>query len=129
VGECGYTFTIGKKSTAHNTVDIVCKGATKHIVITHQGCTITIPEQTLNGVSYNTDVQGGKHAITLTATVPASITTHFEAGFCVLLGTVKTASFNGGVTVEGWEDLGNDATHPYGIEGNRVNITATGSEG
>lgn len=126
--ECGFTFKIGKKSTAHNTVSVVCKGATKHIVITHPNCTIRVPEQSLNGVSYTTDVQGEKHAITLDATVE-NITAHFEGGICIFLGTKQLSKYTGSVTVEGFEDLGNDATHPYGKEGARVNITATGSEG
>lgn len=126
--DCGFTFKIGKKSTAHNTVSIVCKKTTKHIVITHPNCTIRVPEQNLTGVSYTTDVQNGKHAITLDATVE-NITAHYEGGICVFLGTSQTSKYTGSVTVEGFEDLGNDATHPYGKEGGPVNITATGSEG
>jgi len=126
--ECGFTFKVGKKSTAHNTVSIVCKGTKKYFEITHPNCTIRVPEQNLTGVSYTTDLQGGKHAITLDATVK-NITTHFEGGICIFTGTTKVSEYTGSVTVEGFEDLGNDATHPYGIEGNRVNITATGAEG
>jgi hypothetical protein len=128
VNGCDYRFTIGKKSTADNTVDLVCP-AGKEIEVTHEGCTIKIPpKNNILGVAYETIITGGKHAITLKATA-SGFTTNFEAGFCVLLGTSHTSTLSGSAIVEGWEDLGNDATHLHGIEGARVNITATGSEG
>jgi hypothetical protein len=128
VNGCDYQFTIGKKSTADNTVDIVCP-AGKQIEVTHEGCTIKIPPANgIKGVAYQTITTGGKHAITLGVTL-SGFTMNFEAGFCVLLGTSHTATISGSVIVEGWEDLGNDATHLHGKEGARVNITATGSEG
>jgi hypothetical protein len=130
--ECGFEFFVAKKiTTKHSTVKILCKGATKYIAVTHPECEIRIPEQTLTGISYATTLET-KHTITATATVGTEalpkITTHFEKGFCVLLGTTHPASFSGSVTVKGFEDKGNDATHPYGIEGGQVNITATSIE-
>jgi hypothetical protein len=120
--DCFYTFTISKSSLRASTVHILCFGAKKYIAVTHQGCEIRVPQQLANGVSYTTVVENGKHAITVDAAV-TGLTTHFEAGFCVLLGTSKTSNLTGSVTVRGFEDLAG------GAEGNAVNITATGSEG
>lgn len=119
VNGCAYIFTIGKKSTADNTVDLECNGAKPYIAVTHQGCEIRVPAQNnIVGVAYNTTVENNKHAITLTATA-SGFTTNFEAGFCVLLGTSHTSTLSGSVTVTGK----NTAT------GAAVGITATGSEG
>jgi len=107
---CGtnvYKFTSaesGKKATVH--VECV-------ISVTHPNCTIKIPKQTLNGVTYDPVVEGGKNAITMTVTI-SGITGHFENGLCVFLGTKQTFDMNGSATV--W------ATD---TETNRVGIRAT----
>ena len=126
---CNYTFTIGKKiATVHQTVSIVCP-AGKAIVITHPECEITVPPQTLTGITYNTVVEENKHAITLVAEIGVNgtpkLTTQFHAGFCVLLGTTHLGSFTGSVTVKGYEDQ-STLSEPYKHGVNPVNITATG---
>lgn len=113
---CDYLFTVSKNSQKHNTVHLKCPGVKKFIDITHPSCTLTIPEQTINGVVYKTTFENGKHAITLEST--ASVTTHFESGICVLLGTKQTGTLSGAVTVTG-----------KSTAGAAVGITATGSEG
>jgi hypothetical protein len=115
---CQYTFTIGKKSTADNTVDLICAGEKKYIALTHEGCEVRIPAANkLKGVAYNTTTIEGKHAITLKITL-AGFEANFEAGFCILLGTAHTGELVGSVNV-----TGKDTT------GAAVGITATGSEG
>jgi hypothetical protein len=122
---CNFTFTVGKESAKDNTVHLLCPVGVPGITITHAGCEIEVTAQTLGGganlgVAYTKVTEGGKHAITLDATVK-NIKTHFEKGFCVLLGTNQLAEFTGAATVEGFEDL------VGGGEGPRVGITATGS--
>lgn len=119
---CQGQSTIGKNSTADNTVDIVCPGATKFAAITHPACEIRMPAQNnIVGVAYNTVVENSKHALTVVATAKG-FTIHFESGFCVLLGTKQTAEVTGSVTVQGFNDNS-------GTAGSQVNVTATGSEG
>jgi len=127
VNGCTYTFTIGKKiSNVHNTVHILCPVGVKGIVITHPECEIVIPPQTVTGIAYNTITENNKHAITVEPTIgiggTPTLTTHFEKGVCVLLGTSHAGEFTGGVKVTGFEDKA-DKT-----EGPQVNITATGIE-
>jgi hypothetical protein len=118
VNGCTYTFTIGKKSTADNTVDLVCPGEKKYIAVTHEGCEIRIlAANGIKGVAYKTTTINSKHAITLEATA-AGFVANFEAGFCILLGTSHTGELIGSVNVTGKDTLNN-----------AVGITATGSEG
>jgi len=111
---CDFTFTIGREGQAakHHTVHLTCPTG-ETIEITHANCTIHVPPQTLTGVTYNTVTEAGKHAITLESTVQ-NITTHYESGICIFLGTSQTGEMHGSATVWG-EDT----------NGNRVNITAT----
>jgi hypothetical protein len=118
VNGCQYTFKIGKKSTADNTVDLICAGEKKYIAVTHEGCEIRIPAKAgLKGVAYNTTTVAGKHAITLSVTL-TGYEENFEAGFCILLGTSHAGELVGSVIVSGKDTLNNP-----------VGITATGSEG
>ena len=111
---CDFTFTIGREGQVakHHTVHLTCP-AGKAVEITHPNCTITVPPQTVTGVTYTTDLIGGKHAITLDVTAE-DITSHYHAGICIFLGTTHQSEMKGSVTVEGFDTLGN-----------RVNITAT----
>ena len=124
VNGCTYRLTIGKKSTADNTADLVCGGATNFIAITHPSCEMRIPAQNnIVGVAYNTTIEEGKHAITLSATAKG-FTTNFESGLCVLLGTKHTSELTGSVVAVAFEE----SSGPL-LEGKSVGITATGSEG
>lgn len=111
---CWFTFTIGRKgqTAPHHTVHLLCPTG-ETIEITHPSCRIHIPPQTLTGVTYKEDEVGGKKAITLESTVK-NITSHYESGICVFLGTKHLAEMVGSVTVWG-EDT----------EGKRIDITAT----
>jgi len=107
---CGtnvYVFT-PNVSTKKATVHVECE-----ITITHPNCTIKVPKQTLSGATYDTVEESGKHALTVTVTVPG-ITGHFEGGLCVFLGTTQTFDMNGAVTVWG-----------ENTDGDRVGITHT----
>jgi len=114
---CTYTFrstsaATGHKPTHHATVSVVCP-AGKAIVIDHPNCTITVPPQTLTGVTYTTIEESGKHAITLNVTA-THIAGQFHGGICIFLGTSKEFDMNGAVTVKGTD-----------TNNNPVNITAT----
>jgi len=115
---CDYVFTIGKSAANEdNTVDISCPvGAV--IEVLHPSCTIKIPPQNgLKGVAYTKVTELGVHALTVDVTI-SGITTHFEAGPCVFLGTKRTAQLLGSFTLRGT----NTNNEPVGI-------TATGSDG
>jgi len=110
---CTLTFTIGREgqTAQHHTAHLLCPTG-KTIEITHQNCNITVPPQTVSGITYTTDVKDGKHAITLEST--AKVTSHYHSGICVFLGTPHTSEMVGSATVWG-EDT----------NGNPVNVTAT----
>jgi hypothetical protein len=110
---CFFRFTVGPNPEGHNTAHVVCSKAGDAFVIKHPNCTIRVPPQEVNGVAYKTTVENGVHAITLESTVK-NITAHYEAGFCVFLGTTHTSEMNGSVTVRG-----TSGTTPVGV-------TATG---
>lgn len=99
---CVFKFTVGKQT--HNTAHLVCPAGSA-VEIKHPGCTIKVPSQTVNGVAYPSN---GKH-ITLESTAQG-ITSHYEAGICVFLGTTQESEMNGSVTVEGLDEAGNTAT-------------------
>ncbi|HYP56604.1 MAG TPA: hypothetical protein VEQ41_09960 [Solirubrobacterales bacterium] len=104
---CGtnvYEFTSGNPGTIH----VNCQ-----ITITHPNCTIRVPVQTRNGATYTQVTEQGKHAITLHVNAP-EITTHYESGICVFLGTSHTSTMTGNATVWGENQAGG-----------RVGITAT----
>jgi hypothetical protein len=109
---CSLTFTSGKTGQTHHTVDVVCPVG-KSIEMTHPNCTTIFPAQTVRGVTYPTTVENNKHALTMNVTV-GSITSHYETGICIFLGTTHKWEMKGSVTVK--------ATN---TEGNPVNITET----
>jgi hypothetical protein len=96
---CDFFFRIGKKPEGHNTVEVACPVG-KAFEIKHPNCTIKVPAQLTTGVAYKTDVIDNKHAITLQSTVE-NITTHYEAGICIFLGTTHQSVMEGSVTVTG----------------------------
>ncbi len=110
VNNCKFVFH--SRTSGHATTGVNCP-AGFNILVTHPNCTMRMPTQALSGVTYGTATEGGKHTITLNATV-GGITAHYEAGICIFLGTTHTATMNGSATVEGLDSLNN-----------RVNITAT----
>jgi hypothetical protein len=110
---CTLTFTSGKIGQTHHTVDVVCPPG-KSIEITHELCTMRMPGgQTLRGITYTTTTESNKHALTMNVTVKG-ITSHYEAGICVFLGTTQKSEMNGSVTIK--------ATN---TAGEAVNITET----
>src|SRR6187549_2014783 len=110
---CNLTFTSGKTGETHHTVDLVCP-AGKSIEITHENCTIRLPgAQTLRGITYTTTTENNKHALTMNVTVKG-ITSLYEDGICIFLGTTQKSEMNGSVTVA--------ATN---TAGEPVNITET----
>jgi hypothetical protein len=119
-GDCDLLFTSRALPEANDaTVHVKCV-TSPGILITHGStCTIRVPPQTVggaagNGVTYTTKTEAnGTHWITLD--VKVKVTSHYEAGFCVLLGTGHTSTMEGSVTVKGFDKA----------TGNQVSITAT----
>lgn len=107
---CHFVFTIGKKATGHNTAHVVCSKAGDAFVITHPSCEISVPPQTVTGVSYTNE----NGEVTLTSTVK-NIESRYHNGFCIFLGTNHTAEMIGSVTVKGTNTAGE-----------KVHVTATG---
>lgn len=110
---CKFRFTIGKVGQTHHTVHVEGCTDAGGFRITHPNCTMRVPPQTVTGVVYNTTVENGKHSITVESTVQ-NITTHYEGGICIFLGTTHESEMSGSVTVQGFD-----------TDGNQVNITAT----
>ena len=117
---CDLLFTSRKEPEKNDaTVHVKCP-TSPGIVITHPNCSIRVPAQTVggaagNGVTYTTQTEtNGIHWITLDVKVPG-ITTHYEGGICIFLGTTHTSTMEGSVTVKGFDKA----------TGNQVNITAT----
>lgn len=109
---CYFEFTSGKTGQSHHTAHFICP--TKPLEITHPNCTITVPTQTTQGVTYDTITLNQRHAITLNVTT-SGVQTQFHGGICIFLGTSHTAQMVGGVTVE--------ASDP--VTGSPVNLTST----
>lgn len=110
------TIAPGDPEKTEQTDDLICP-AGKSIEATHPSCAMRVPPQNnISAFTYTTVIDNGKHAITVD--VQAKYTLHFEAGPCVLLGTVKTAQIVGSTIVRGYESIN-------GKPGSQVNITAT----
>jgi hypothetical protein len=106
---CSFKFTVRTNpGTEHNTVHLECPPGNA-VVITHPNCTITVPAQTVTGVTYPSDGAGG---ITLNSTVK-NITTEYHGGICVFLGTSHKSEMVGSVAIHGT------------FNNNKVNISAT----
>jgi len=102
--KCDFLFTISKTPTGHNTAHVVCQNAGEAFVITHPNCTITVPPQTVTGVSY-TNITPAKHEVTLTSTVKG-IESQYHGGICIFLGTTQKSEMVGSVTVKGFTTAG-----------------------
>lgn len=120
--ECHYTFTIGKKSTNHNTVHLICPVG--HLSQIHQTsafgtCTYTLKAQTpTGGVAYTTGGTGQTHDITADLTV-SGVHAERHGGPCAIVPTTTTKSeLKGTMTIQAFD-----------TDGIQVGITATGSEG
>ena len=74
---------------------------------------MTRPTVTLRGITFTTAVENNKHALTMNVTA-GGITSHYEAGICIFLGTTHKWEMKGYVTVR--------ATN---TEANLVDITET----
>lgn len=113
---CKYVLTIGKNASADNTADLVCP-AGESLEITHPICTIKIPGQSLgSGLAYTNVMESGKMALTVDSTL-TQVTAHYEAGFCIVLGTSHKFSLLGSFTLVG-----------FNTQVERVGIKATGTE-
>jgi hypothetical protein len=99
---CYFEFTSGKTGQTHHTAHFVCP--TKSLEISHPNCSIRVPAQTATGVTYETITMNEKHAITLNST--AKVTSHYEGGICIFLGTTQTSEMRGSVTVQATDTLG-----------------------
>lgn len=111
---CTFVFTVRPNGHEnHNTVHLNCPQG-KVIEITHPNCNITVPPQTLEGVTYTREVDPttNKHVITLDSTVK-NIQSQYHEKVCVFLGTNHISEMTGSVTVKGTSG------------GVGVNITAT----
>lgn len=116
MNECTYTISsYNAATTKHGTVAIDCPTG-KNIVITHQGCEITVPAQKpgegtiTGGVTFATEGSGKTHSLTMNVTLH-EITAFYHNGLCLFLGTNKKFSMNGAVTVKGF----NTANEQVGI--------------
>jgi hypothetical protein len=101
---CDFTFTSGKTGSTHHTAILTCPVG-KSIEITHPNCTIRIPAQTLSAVTYTAITEGGKNALTMNVTAKP-ITSHYEAGICIFLGTTQKSEMKGSVTIKATDTLG-----------------------
>lgn len=98
---CFFKFTVRSDEELHNTAHVECATAGDAFEITHPNCTITVPPQTVSGVSYKNVISPGAiHEVTLTSTVKG-ITAHYHAGICIFLGTTHSSEMVGQVTVRG----------------------------
>jgi hypothetical protein len=100
LNKCTYTFF--SRSIGAPTFSIACPGT--QIEYTHANCTIRVPAQTVSSVEYDNVTEGGKNALTLTFN--ANLTSHYESGICIFLGTNQTMAIKGAVTVKGFETAG-----------------------
>jgi hypothetical protein len=101
---CGtnvFVFTSGNPGTVHDECEIT---------VTHPNCTIRMPKQTLNGVTYKAIKVNNADALTAEVNVQG-ITGHFEGGACIFLGTTQIFHMKGSVRVWAKDKLGN----PVGI--------------
>lgn len=110
---CHFTFASGVTGETHHTVHLTCPGAKPYVEITHPNCGIRIPTQLLKAVTYTTIIVNEKHALTMNVTAK-SITSHYESGICIFLGTTHKSEMKGSVTVSAKD-----------LAGNPVNITET----
>lgn len=101
---CPLIFFAAKGSTeaTEQTMKFSCSSP---IEIFHPNCTIKIPSQgNLSGVTYTKFLQDGKDAITVDAAI--KLTAHYEAGACVMLGTIQTGTLKGSFTVRAVDAAG-----------------------
>jgi hypothetical protein len=99
---CYLTFTSGKTGQTHHTAHFICP--TKPLEITHENCTIRVPTQTTQGVTYTAiKLPNAPTVDGVTVKVTAKVTSHYESGICIFLGTVQQAEMAGGVIVEALE--------------------------
>lgn len=118
----GCTFVFASNSaasthapTGHATLTLTCP-AGKAIALKHAGCEFIMPPQSLKaGATFTTTVNGttGKHELTVNTTA-TDITTHYEAGACIFLGTSHKGSMVGSTTLKA-----------LNTAGEQVNYTAT----
>jgi len=101
----GCEYTLKSSSEPHATWHVFCPSG-KVIEIHHPNCTVTIPAQVANGVSYTKVVEGGKHALTVNLTIE-NITAYFHGGICIFTGTNHTATLKGSFTLKGTDTAGN----------------------
>lgn len=112
--ECKYTMTVAPKTTdsTEQTIDLVCPSE-KAIEITHPNCTVTVPPQNnFLGITYTTQVENGKHTITVDLATEFNVT--FHGGICIFTGTNHTGTLDGALTMKGFQ-----------TGGKQVGITAT----
>lgn len=108
---CDFTFASGVTGESHHTVELTCPGAKKYVEITHPNCGIRITApQTFKAITYTTIIVNDKHALTMNVTAK-EITSHYETGICIFLGTTHKSEMKGSVTVVAEDTLNN----PVGI--------------
>lgn len=108
----GCHFVYHSTSSGHATFSVECPSG--DMVITHPGCKVEVPSQTVSGVAYGTATSnpGNKHELTLSTTL--TLTTQYEGGICVFLGTGHQLSMTGSATLAA-----------FSTSGEQVNLTAT----
>lgn len=116
---CAFVFASNSAAsihvpTGHATLTLTCP-AGKAIVLKHAGCEFVMPPQSLKaGATFTTTVSAtGKHELTVNTTV-TDITTHYEAGACIFLGTSHKGAMVGSTTLKA-----------LNTAGEQVNFTAT----
>ncbi|HYP56607.1 MAG TPA: hypothetical protein VEQ41_09975 [Solirubrobacterales bacterium] len=98
-------FTSGNPGTVH----VNCQ-----ITITHPNCTIRVPVQTSSGATYTPFAESNASALTIDVSGQEELTSHYEAGICVFLGTAHKHKLEGQATFWGEH-----------TSGSRVGITHT----
>lgn len=106
---CTYTL-LSRTPPATATVAVDCPTG-KVIEITHPNCVIKVPAQfgtasiLTGGVTFEKIEENGKPALTLYVGVN-QVTTHYESGICVFLGTKQSFELTGSMTVIGRDKFG-----------------------
>lgn len=96
------TVKAPKPEEEHSTMHLLCPTG-KSITLTHPNCSLIIPPQTLNGITYTKDQFLGTESLTIDFTVKnIQYTVH---GLCQFFGTNQNnGELKGGLLIKAWEN-------------------------
>jgi hypothetical protein len=98
---CHFRFTVRKFPTeeTEHTVHLVCPVG-QVMRITRPDCTIVVPVQTQEGVTYSQTTNLGAPALKINFN--SNLVFYYESGSCTSLGTTQTGKLKGSATLSGW---------------------------